>query len=326
MNFEAYKRLCRELLASERGARLVRLDCMNPPKALSALAPALPEDPPVRDAGELQRAWREAFGLSGAGRGADARILLGRGVRELLRALFQHFAGEGRVLHAPSDVYPVYHSLAASAGVPVRSFPTCPAPELPAQAPQASPEVLLVPEPLVPLGRSLSEAEVRGLEAWLGADPRRLLVLDAVYTFAPRFSAGTERLLRTGQALLVHSLAKGHLTPELAGFALVPGAVARGVEGAEALRLEPLAVRQACFLLERHPELPARVQARFDEQWRRVREALGPALPFEVPGTGYFTTSALSFEELLARDWLAVPGSVFGPPEAHWSAVTCLLG
>jgi histidinol-phosphate/aromatic aminotransferase/cobyric acid decarboxylase-like protein len=325
MNFEAYKQFCRELLASERGARLVRLDCMNPPKALSALAPKLPEAPPVRDAQELERAWREAFGLPGTGPQPEARVLLGRGVRDLLRALFQRFAQEGRVLHAPSDVYPVYHSLAASAGLRVHSFPTCPEPQLPTQALGTSPEVLLLPEPLVPLGRVLSDTEVRTLEAWLGADPRRLLVLDAVYTFAPRFTEATQRLLRTGQALLVHSLAKGHLAPDLAGFALVPGTVARGVEGFEAPQLEPLALRQACFLLEHHRELPARVQARFEEQWSRVRETLGSP-PFAIPRTGYFTTSALSFEELLERGWLAVPGSVFGPPEARWSAVTCLLG
>ncbi|HYI02533.1 hypothetical protein [Hyalangium sp.] len=325
MNFEAYKRFCRELLASEQGSRLVRLDCMNPPKALAALAPALPEEPPVRDARELERAWREAFVLPDTTSGSDERLLFGRGVRDLLRALFQNFAREGRVLHAPSDVYPVYHALAASAGLPVHPFPTCPIPELPAQAPEASPEVLLIPEPLVPLGRFLSDVEVQGLEAWLGADPRRLVVLDAVYTFAPRFSGGTERLLRTGQALLVHSLAKGHLTPDLAGFALVPGAVARKVEGAELPPLEPSALRQACFLLERHPDLPSRVQARFDEQWSRVREALGP-LPFDIPRTGYFTTSEHGFEELLARGWLAVPGSVFGPLESRWSVVTCLLG
>jgi histidinol-phosphate/aromatic aminotransferase/cobyric acid decarboxylase-like protein len=325
MNFDEYKRFCRELLASERGSRLVRLDCMNPPKALAALAPALPEKPPVRDARELERAWREAFGLPDTGPAPDARLLLGRGVRDLLRALFLHFAHAGYVLNAPLDVYPVYHSLAASAGLTVKPFPTCPTPELPAQPPQDSPEVLLLPEPLVPLGRFLSEAEVRRVEDWLGADPRRLVVLDAVYTFAPRFSAATERLLRTGQTLLVHSLAKGYLTPDLAGFALLPGAVAQGVEGAEALKLESTALRQASFLLEQHRDLPSRVQARFEEQWSRVREALGP-LPFETPRTGYFTTSALSFEELLARGWLAVPGSVFGPLEARWSAVTCLLG
>jgi histidinol-phosphate/aromatic aminotransferase/cobyric acid decarboxylase-like protein len=325
MNFETYKRFCRELLASERGARLVRLDCMNPPKALAALAPALPENAPVREAGDLERAWREAFTLPRTGPASGARLLFGRGVRDLLRALFQHFAREGRVLHAPSDVYPVYHALAAGAGLSVQPFPTCPTPTLPAQAPQAAAEVMLLPEPLVPLGRFLSEEEVRGLEGWLAVDPLRLVVLDAVYTFAPRFSAATERLLHTGQVLLVHSLAKGHLTPELAGFALVPEAVARGVQGAEAPQLEASSLRQACFLLERHADLPARVQARFDEQWGHVREVLGPP-PFNIPRTGYFTTSPLGFEELLARGWLAVPGSVFGPPEARWSVVTCLLG
>jgi histidinol-phosphate/aromatic aminotransferase/cobyric acid decarboxylase-like protein len=325
MNFEEYKRRCRELLASERGTRLVRLDCMNPPKALSALAPALPAQPPVRDARELERAWRQGFGLPSEGPGPEARLLLGRGVRDLLRALFHLFAREGRVLSAPSDVYPVYHSLAASAGLTVHAFPTCPVPRLPEGAPGAAPEVLLLPEPLVPLGRLLSEEEGRKLESWLAADPRRLVVIDAVYTFASRFSAVTERLLQTGQALLLHSLAKGHLTPELAGFALVPGPVARGVEAAELLQLEPTTLRQACFLLEQHPELPQRVQERFTEQWGRVRERLGP-LPFEVPRTGYFSICSLGFEELLARDWLAVPGSVFGPPEARWTAVTCLLG
>lgn len=325
MTWEEYKRRCRELLASEKGAKLVRLDCMNPPKALSAMAPALPAELPVRDAQELERAWRECFHLSGTGPGSEARLLLGRGVRDLLRVLFQHFAREGRVLHAPSDVYPVYHSLAASAGLAVHAFPTIPVPQLPTQAPGASPEVLLLPDPLVPLGRVLSEEEGRKLEAWLAADPRRLVVMDAVYTFASRFSPVAERLLQTGQALLVHSLAKGHLTPELAGFALVPGAVAREVEAAESLQLESTALRQACFLLERHPELPERVQARFTEQWGHVRERLGSP-PFELPKTGYFTTSFIGFEELLERGWLAVPGSVFGPPEARWTAITCLLG
>lgn len=325
MTWDEYKRRCRELLASEQGAKLVRLDCMNPPKALSAMAPVLPAELPVRNAQELERAWRECFHLTTLGPGPEARLLLGRGVRDLLRVLFQHFARENRVLHAPSDVYPVYHSLAASAGLTVHAFPTVPAPHLPAQAPGAAPEVLLLPDPLVPLGRFLSEEEGRTLEAWLAADPRRLVVIDAVYTFASRFSAVTERLLQTGQALLVHSLAKGHLTPELAGFALVPGPVARAVETAEPLQLESTALRQACFLLERHPELPQRVQDRFTEQWAHVRERLGPT-PFELPKTGYFTTSSIGFEALLERGWLAVPGSVFGPPEARWTAITCLLG
>jgi histidinol-phosphate/aromatic aminotransferase/cobyric acid decarboxylase-like protein len=246
-------------------------------------------------------------------------------VRDLLRTLFQHFAREGRVLLAPSDVYPVYHALAAGAGLPVRAFPTCPAPELPSQPPRSEPEVLLLPEPLMPLGRFLSDPELRALEAWLDADSRRLVVLDAVYTFAPRFSPATERLLGTGQALLLHSLAKGHLHPDLAGFGLVPEGVARGLDVSGEPALDVTALRQACFLLERHRELPARVQARFEEQWGRVRAAVGTP-PFDIPRTGYFSTSALGFEALLERGWLAVPGPVFGPPEARWSAVTCLLG
>lgn len=322
MNYDAYKSFCRELLASERGSRLVRLDCMNPAKALSALAPEVPPEPPVREARELEHVWREAFHLPRSGPAADARVVLGRGVRDLLKGLFQRFAREGRVLHAPSDVYPVYHVLAAGAGLTVRPFPTVPGPVLPSAPPLEQPEVLLLPEPLMPLGRSLSQEETRALEDWLRADSRRLVVLDAVYTFAPRFSAATERLLQTGQVVLLHSLAKGHLSPDLAGFALVPEAVAQGL-AVEAL--DTAALRRASFLLEHHPDMPARVQARFDAHWGRVRETLGTP-PFDIPPTGYFSTTALGFEALLERGWLAVPGSVFGPPEARWCAVTCLLG
>lgn len=324
MTYDDYKRWCREVLASERGSRLVRLDCMNPAKALSALAPALPETGPVRQARELERAWRDAFHVPTSGAAAEARVMLGRGVRELLRGLFQHFAHEGRVLFAPSDVYPVYHALAAAAGLPLRAFPTCPEPRLPSAPPGEAPEVLLLPEPLMPLGRGLTDDETRALESWLGADPRRLVVLDTVYTFTTRFSAATQRLLSTGQAVVLHSLAKGHLHPDLAGFALVPPALARVQERTGVPEPAPESLRQACDLLERHPELPLRVQARFDEHWARLRAALG-TLPFDIPHTGYFSTSALSFEALLERDWLAVPGSVFGPPEARWSVVTCLL-
>jgi histidinol-phosphate/aromatic aminotransferase/cobyric acid decarboxylase-like protein len=323
MNYEDYKAFCRERLAREDAARLVRLDCMNPVKALAPLRREPPTTPPGRTAAEVARAWRRGFGLP---QDDGLAVLVGRGVRDLLGAVYRQLAAEGYRLHVPEDVYPVYVRMAEQAGVTHRPFATVPRPQLPAEPPTDAPEALLLPNPLVPLGRPLEAHEVAHLRGWLGADPRRRLLVDAVYTFATSFEPSTRALLETGQVLLLHSLAKGHLAPDVAGFAL--GAPAR----VDALRphvAEPLPelLSRAAWLLEEAPELPDRVEAAFRERWERLRTTLAPAgaPPFALPPSGYFTTCPEPFDALLRKGWLTVPATVFGSPSKDWSIVTCLL-
>ena len=76
---------------------------------------------------------------------------------------------------------------------------------------------MLIPEPLVPLGRGLTAAEAAHIAAWLDEDARRLAVLDCVYTFGARFTPAATTLLARGQTIVLHSLAKAFLAPEQRG-------------------------------------------------------------------------------------------------------------
>ena len=313
MNFQAYKDLARGILASERGPRLLRLDCMNPVKALAAMRPALPAHLPRVSTRDLESSWRTRWGLAGIGE----RVVTSSGVRALLGRLFASFARDGRGLHAPEDVYPVYLEQAAAAGVRLTTFPTVPAPLLPPLGIGRGPEALLVPEPLVPLGRGLSDAEAAHIVSWLGQDDRRIAILDCVYTFGARFTPAAETLLAGGRTVLLHSLAKGFLSPDTAGFAIGPASILATLEHETSDDGRAAAVH----VLAQAADLPEQLARELARRWSHLGEVAG----IPAPATGYFSVLPVAFDDLLAQGRLAVPGSVFGAPRSDWCAVTCLL-
>jgi histidinol-phosphate/aromatic aminotransferase/cobyric acid decarboxylase-like protein len=313
MNFQAYKALARDILASERGPGLLRLDCMNPVKALAALRARPPERPPRASISDLDAAWRARWELAAV----EGRVVLSTGVRPLLARLFAALARDGRSLCAPEDVYPVYLELARAAGLAVDLFPTVPAPALPPVAATGGREVLLIPEPLVPLGRGLDDAEAARIGSWLARDPERLLVLDCVYTFGARFTDAARTFLAGGRTILVHSLAKSFLAPDLAGFAIGPANVLAGLDH----EIDERGRGAAVHLLREAPDLPERLAREIARRWSLLPRVAGLA----APATGYFSVLPIAFDELLARDQLAVPGSVFGARSGGWCAATCLL-
>lgn len=313
MNFPAYKALAGDILASERGARLLRLDCMNPVKALAAMRPVLPERPRRSSTRELEAAWRARLGLLRV----PGRVVLSTGVRPLLSRLFASFARDGRRLHAPEDVYPAYLESAAAAKLAVTPFPTVPTPILPVSRPGHEAEALLMPEPLVPLGRGLDGEEVARISCWLDDDERRLLVLDCVHTFGERFTPAAQALAARGRTVLLHSLAKTFLCPDAAGFAIGP----ESVLGAFEHQIGDDGLATATHVLNEAADLPVRLGGIFSERWSRLHHAIG----IPVPATGYLSVVLVPFDDLIARGQLAVPGSVFGAHDAGWCAVTCLL-
>jgi aspartate/methionine/tyrosine aminotransferase len=248
---------------------------------------------------------------------AEGSVRVSTGVRPLLARLFASFARDGRRLLAPEDVYPVYLELAGQAGVPLSTFPTVPRPSLPAVGVGRGREALLVPEPMVPLGRGLNETETAQIRSWLDEDRERLLVVDCVYTFSERFTKAAETFLAGGQTVLLHSLAKGFLSPDVAGFAIGPAAILE--ESVHDIRDDSLAT--AVQILQDASDLPQRLAADFSRRWA----ALHGTIDLPAPATGYFSVIPIAFNELLARGQLTVPGSVFGSRTGDWSAVTCLL-
>lgn len=323
MNFAHFQTYRQELLADRPHMK----DCAetNLYRALAHLMS--PPPPPVE--GTVHRChlasqWTEFQGLP---RGTSRQALISCGVRDSLGLLFSHYAQQQVCLWLPEDNYPVYHELAHAAGLTPLPFPTLPEPIWPQTEPAEAAEILLVTHPLKPRGRALNEDDARQLKHWLAASPHRRVWLDTVYQLQPGLDDVTRDLLATGQVLLLHSLTKGWLHPRLFGIALVPETDLESLTPVFRAAPPPQPhLAQARYLMRDHAEMPKAVLHALADARAKLTQALPEvmtqALPSEPPA--YLFPVQLSFDELLERDVLGLPASVFGSPRTDLSFVSSL--
>ena len=324
MKFEDFQEFRQRQLAT--GSSLLDAGETNVYRALASLRPEPPaatstEASPVYRC-DLARTWLRRYGLPEE---LSRRAMICRGVRHGLEVVFQWLHTAHARLWLPSDVYPVYFSLARAAGLEPEGYPTLPSPVLPTSSPDDDrPEYLLLANPSKPLGRYLSDAECATVISWLQDSPQRHLLIDSVYDMEVPFSAGTQRLLDTGRAILLHSVTKGWLWPRTFGVALVGP---EQTELSEAFRAAPPAqdqLRLADHLLTEHGDVPRQVAdalaVRADRLFERLPEKVLAAIPTEsrTSPANYFFPVGIPAETLRREhSILAVPVSVFG--ESTWT-------
>ena len=269
--------------------------------------------------------WTNYFGLP---TDLSRRALISCGVRDSLSLLFRHYAERGARVWLPADNYPVYVELARAAGLSPREFPTLPEPIWPDETPAEGDEVLVVTNPLKPLGRFLTSAEVSILKSWLGRSSHRRIILDTVYTFEERMHRTTLDLFATGQAIILHSLTKGWLHPRLFGVALVPENDAESLT--PIFRAQPppqLNLALARDLMSRHAEMPKAIAQELGTARARLLATLPGPIQIAQPGdaSGYFMTVHRPWSELL-KDFrvLSLPAAVFGSDRGDYSILSSL--
>jgi molybdenum cofactor biosynthesis enzyme MoaA len=298
--FMAFKEQAAREIAADPD--LVRLDCLNPIKAIAHSFDSSPTSIGADDA------WTRHLGHPVHHR------FHSRGVRDSLRVLLGWLARQGRSIALPCDIYPVYRQIADMVGVTFSTYPTLPAFDI-AAALTCADDSLLVTAPLSPLGRDLTDEEVAALAAWLLERPERLLILDRVYDYGS--GADIEPLLATGQAAVCWSLSKTFLSPLVMGFTVVPEHLAH------LCGQEPDA-EQAAAILTRHQDFPREQVSIFEHRWRNLTPLLSSLDPdWYPPATGYLSILRLSHAELLTRGVLAVPGTVYEAGD-RISVVSCL--
>jgi len=312
MNFAEFQQSQERILRERESV----LDCAetNLYRALARLSPpATPPPSTTIHRCHLATEWVACFGFAHE---TARRALVSCGVRDSLAILFQHYAGANSRLWLPRDNYPVYAELARSAGLTTSEFPTLNEIVWPDAKPANAAEILLLTNPLKPAGCWLNSRDVQQLEAWLAQDARRRLLLDAVYTFGTEFHPTTLRLLKTRQAILLHSVTKGWLHPRLFGVALVPEADFATL--APVFRAKPPPqpnLSRARELLTQHRATPAAVATAL----ACAREKFAAAMPqtIQLPQSGdapgYFFPVDAPWQILLDRHGiLGLPASVFG--------------
>src|SRR5262249_51862617 len=138
---------------------------------------------------------------------------------------------------------------------------------------------IVVPIPLSPLGRALTDDEEHALLEWLRGSKHRLLIVDAVYTFDfVRCSAFTTRLIREAQGVVLWSCSKSWLKPSHLGIAVAPPELALALRH----RVSPpptTTLGRVTALLDGQPDLPRLQQEAFLREWRRLDDRIRTALP-----------------------------------------------
>ncbi|HLJ89369.1 MAG TPA: aminotransferase class I/II-fold pyridoxal phosphate-dependent enzyme [Candidatus Angelobacter sp.] len=327
VNYAAYRQLRDELLTDRD---FLRLDCMNPTKALTAssLSPCLPSPIPTdhglqADIAEAISAWSSATGIV-----LDAeRTLVGTGVRELLTAIFLHLQPAIEELWLPLDVYPVYWDLARRANLQCEALTTLPQPDWEFLKKSGEKAALLLPVPLSPLGRQLMDGEAETILRWLRQSPDRILIVDAVYTFD--FDSGRSLLdlllQNEKQCIVLWSCAKSWLAPGCLGLGAVPRRLSQTLQGHVATPT-PTNLSKIHAVLRERPQLCRLQQEAFRREWRRLAPAIRKAAPgWQPPANGYFSVVSVPFATLLNdHGILSIPASVFGSRRNDLSILTCL--
>jgi aspartate/methionine/tyrosine aminotransferase len=327
MRFEEFQEFRQRQLGGD--SALLDTAETNVYRALAALRPEPPTDTGTVHRCDIARAWLRRYELP---EGWSRQALVCRGVRHGLEVVFQWLSTVQARLWLPSDVYPVYFELARAAGLAPESYPTLPSPVLPSPDEPAAgdddrPEYLLLANPSKPLGRYLSDDECKAVISWLARSPRRSVLIDAVYDLDAPFAVGTQLLLATGRAVLLHSVTKGWLWPRTFGVVLLGPQQAESAELSEAFRAAPPAqeqLRVADRLLTEHGDVPGQVAdalaVRAERLFERLPDEVLAAIPSEIrtsPGNYFFPVGIPA--ETLQREHglLAMPVSVFG--ESMWS-------
>ena len=159
MNFPDFQRF-REKILRERSDVL---DCAET-NLYASLARLIPSPTPTPGHTvhrcHLATEWGQYFGFSSE---TSRLALVSCGVRDSLSRLFSYYKSTQASLWLPADNYPVYGELARTAGFAPCEFPTLPNPVWPDSTATLRSELLVVTNPLKPLGRWLTQEDVTSL-------------------------------------------------------------------------------------------------------------------------------------------------------------------
>jgi aspartate/methionine/tyrosine aminotransferase len=289
---------------------------------------AAPENLGIVHRCDLALRWCEVRGLSSH---RAKTTLICEGVRHGLQIILRLLAEAGSRIAIPQDVYPVYWRIALEAGIDTVSVETFPDFDLQAildVATCSDAVVVLLPLPLKLSGRYWTEDEVAVAIKWLGAESRRRLILDGVYSFGLLMGALTERLLDTGQVIYLDSLSKGWVHEQQFGAAIVPEHDLETYAGGfRNLRPSQSKLFLAQEMLSRFRNFPSALVTEIDvrrDALLRLVDRIGlRTLPI---AHGYLLPIAASASRLLEEHGiLTVPATAFGSKLTQWSIASALL-
>lgn len=325
MNFEEYKFVKDDLL-DDNTKEYLRLDCLNPFKAMDFLLKNVEIDESIEVTKEmLLDLWKKENKI-------NYDFTITRGVRDSLNIISNNFKDKKFII--PSDVYPKYVYITDK--LENRVFYNLNNYGLLNINVEVSNSLLLLECPITPEGRVLNKEEINHLLKFL-KEKSNIIVIDTVYVYdVLKVFDLLKPLILTNQCIILHSLSKTYLSPEVLGINYIPNKLKEQIDFSYVYNLYPLkdegySLKRAYNIIQNKPELPYLQEEIFKSEFEILKKQKVIKVK-ENPKEeymSYFRKINKTFEEGILNNIMTVPTSIFSvnsikTPLNDGSVVTCL--
>ena len=330
--FDKWKQTRNDILSSGN-IELLRLDCLNPAKAV-------PHD---IKSGRYVHAESSCDSPLGKMVNVNKNVypVVNVGVRDGIRALCGLLNINNYCMYIPNDVYPVYKSIVSQSNLEYTSYISTSKTfidifeQLSCQERSISgnKQCVLITSPHTPTGQLITNNDINAICEWLNNDSSRLVVIDCVYMYDSTLYKMFNRLYETQQVITCNSLSKSFLQSSQFGVMHMPNKLK---SWKDSLCVSVTSPNFGSDLEPLDPSLPQTQQAIFREKWIELESTLKTIDPNWVPpDNGYLSILPINHKELYMKHGiLGVPSEVFNDDlsnvnsssivDSDYSIVSCL--
>lgn len=257
--------------------------------------------------------WLNYYGLN---QNLKKHIGVSNGVRNSIEIISKKLNKSKFLI--PKDVYPFYQKTLNNNNITFEEYSTLGVNELFKDINNKAADIMLLTDPLKPLGRDILNIEYENIEKWLKKDKSRLLIVDGVYTLDNRLNDYILNLYeKTNQVILLYSLSKSWRLPNYFGISIFPkndfGENLR--EDYKKLEKNQEKLNYAFMALNKYKDEPLYLKKLLQENQKKLKE-LNPYFKElknnSEKNPSYLLYSERDFQEWLNDGILVIPASVFG--------------
>lgn len=252
--------------------------------------------------------WLRYYGLS---QEYKSMIGVSSGVRESFTILVKEFKDKKFII--PKDVYPFYQYVLRENNIVYQEYKTLSKNENELfDFVDKDADILLITDPVKPFGRTLSYKFYNDVKNWLAKDKNRLLIIDCVYLLSNRINQELLNLfIKTNQVILLFSLSKSWCLPNYFGITILPTKFIYLRERYKLLKKNQEKLNITYMVLNGKSDFNIKLQKDLKEKQNKVELLLNTVIN-NVDNPGYLFYINKNFEDLLSKNILSIPISVFG--------------
>lgn len=240
-------------------------------------------------------------------------IGVSNGVRHSIETLVKEFTNKHFLI--PADVYPFYQKTLDNNKIQYSEYSTLNVISLFDDIDNKKADIMLLTDPLKPLGRDINKDEYLKISKWLSLDKDRLLIVDSAYTIHNKINEFIFDLYNeTNQVILMYSLSKSWCLPNHFGVTIFPKNK-KGIDLREVykkLDKNQDKLNIAYMALNKYKDHPLQLREVIEQKHILIKQYIDISKSKSINNPSYMYYTEISFSEFLSQGILVIPASVFG--------------